>query len=989
MTGYRITTKPIDKKRKMVTFSFDGTNYQGFEGEPLSVALTANGVKILGRSFKYHRPRGLLSSGMEEPNALVTLLDGTQREPNVPATMVEIFEGLTAISQNRGLSLKFDPMAANQLAGKALSAGFYYKTFMAPAIGPLKGTAFWMLCEKLIRRAAGLGKAGYEPDPAHYEHMNGFCDVLIVGGGLAGLLKAKQAAHDGKRVIIADLNAQMGGSLLWSSAEIEGASAPDYAQSLIEELASFDTVTLLPRTTIWGYYDGNTLTGLERLSDHQLSDHKPNHARLARHRNWKIRAKDVVLATGALERPLIFAGNDRPGIMLADSIARMVFAHQTSLGQNTAFITNNDSVYQTAIRMVEAGLKVPAIIDLRSAPNEALAKAARQLGITVMENHGISSTKGKGGLKSIQVQKLDGNGQLHGDITTIECDALGMSGGFSPLIHLASQAGDAPIWNPDKQAFLPPKAKQNWSAIGGTNGATTLKDVTQTLSGMHLNIRHDDPDAAPSEQLEIKGTKEGKAFVDFQHDVTASDIRLAHLEGFRSVEHLKRYTTLGMATDQGKTSNITGLSIMAAERGITMGDVGTTRFRAPFTGVSLGGISGETYGHVQHKRLTPMHDWHVNANAHMMAAGLWMRPQIYGFAGESVEQAYVREAKQTRNNCGLVDVSTLGKIMVQGPDSGVFLDRVYTNMFSKLKVGKARYGLMLRQDGFAFDDGTTWRLSEHDYLMTTTTANAAPVMQHLEYCLECLWPDLKVHVTSVSDQWAAMALAGPNARKVLSDCVNGTNVDDETLPMMGIVDGTIADIPVKICRLSFSGELAYEIYCAAGFGTAVWQAIMDNGKVHNITPYGLEALGTMRIEKGHVTGAEIDGRTTARDLHLDWMLSKKKPFIGHQMMDREGMHHHKRLRLVGIKSLNGQKLTGGAHIVRNAEPQEPATSLGHVTAMCYSPSLGYYIGLALLEDGTNKIGQNLYQTDPLRGTHIPIEITTHHMFDPEGERLNG
>lgn len=981
MTGHRLPTQAKHlKNRAMVTFTFDGSSYQGFEGEPLSAALTANGVRILGRSFKYHRPRGLMAAGIEEPNALVTVLDGDQREPNVAATMVTLREGLKVISQNRGFNVKLDPMAINQLAGPALSAGFYYKTFMAPAIGPLKGTKFWMFCEKIIRRAAGLGEAGYAPDPAHYDRMNGFCDLLIVGGGIAGLTAACEAAEKGKRIIVADLNTDLGGALLWSGAEIEGMSARSYAQSLIEELTSNPNVTLLNRTTIWGYYDGNTLAGVERIAEHKAPDiGEP------RQRHWTIRASKVILATGALERPLIFAGNDRPGVMLADAIARMVFQQGVTPGKTLAFVTNNDSVYQTAIRLVEAGISVAAIIDLRTNVDETLLTQARDNNIEVHPAHGIATTKGLGSLKAITIQPVAPDGEMSGAQRTIACDVLGMSGGYSPLIHLASQAGDAPIFDKEYQAFMPPEAKQNWAAIGACKGATTL----QAAAGKALDISSDDRDAKPSPILEMRNAKAKKAFVDFQHDVTASDIRLANREGFHSIEHLKRYTTLGMATDQGKTSNITGLSIMAAERGISMGQAGTTRFRAPFTGVSLGAISGESYGHVQHIRRTPMHDWHESHNARMIAAGLWMRPMIYGHAGESIEQAYIREAKNVRTTCGLVDVSTLGKIAVQGPDAGAFLDRVYTNMFSTLKVGKARYGLMLREDGFAKDDGTTWRLSECEYLMTTTTANAGPVMQHLEYCLECLWPDLKVHVTTVSDQWAAMALAGPNARTVLADCVEGTPVDHETLPPMGIVDGTIDGVSVKICRLSFSGERAYEIYCASGFGTQVWHSLMQAGKAHGIAPYGLEALGTLRIEKGHVTGAEIDGRTTARDLHLDWILSKKKPFIGSMMMDREAMQDDQRLRLVGIKSLNGQKLTGGAHIVRNAQPKETMQSLGHVTAMCYSPALGYYIGLALVQNGTQKIGQKFYQTDPLRDKHIPIEIISHHMFDKEGTRQNG
>jgi sarcosine oxidase subunit alpha len=477
--------------------------------------------------------------------------------------------------------------------------------------------------------------------------------------------------------------------------------------------------------------------------------------------------------------------------------------------------------------------------------------------------------------------------------------------------------------------------------------------------------------------------------VDLQHDVTADDVRLAHREGFISVEHLKRYTTLGMATDQGRTSNIPGLAIMAAARGLSIPEVGTTRFRPPFSPVSLGALAAERYGELKPDRLTPMHDWHVENGATMYAAGLWHRPMIYGLPGETVEQAYVREARAVRESVGIVDVSTLGKIAVQGPDAAELLDRVYTNTFSTLPVNKARYGLMLREEGIAFDDGTTWRLGEHDFLMTTTTANAGKVMQHLEYYLDTVWPELKVRVTSVTDQWAGAAVAGPNARKVLERCVKGATVDNETLPFMGIVRGEIGGAPVLICRLSFSGEFAYEVYCGAGHGLHVWKELMAAGKPFDILPYGLEALGTLRIEKGHVTGAEIDGRTSARDLYLDWMLSKKKPFIGSAMMDRDGLIAKDRIRLVGVVALDNRALTGGAHIVERLDRDNPRGSIGHITAVCFSPALGKHIGLALVQGGKKRHGTRAYVSDPLRNRFGPVEIVSHHFFDPEGSRMHG
>ena len=487
--------------------------------------------------------------------------------------------------------------------------------------------------------------------------------------------------------------------------------------------------------------------------------------------------------------------------------------------------------------------------------------------------------------------------------------------------------------------------------------------------------------------FEIKAN--GKSFVDFQHDVTADDVRLAHREGYVSVEHLKRYTTLGMATDQGKTSNVPGLAIMADALGTAIEEVGTTRFRAPFSPVSLGALAAERYGDLKPERLTPMHDWHVERGARMYAAGLWLRPMIYGQPGESTEQAYVREARAVRVSAGIVDVSTLGKIAVQGPDAAAFLDRVYTNMFSTLPVGKARYGLMLREDGIALDDGTTWRLGDNDFLMTTTTANAGKVMQHLEYLLDVVWPDLKVHLTSVTDEWAGAAIGGPKAREILAACVTGAAVDNDALPFMGIVHGEISGAPVMICRLSFSGEMAFEVYCGAGHGAHVWNVLIEAGKPFGMVPYGLEALGTLRIEKGHVTGAEIDGRTTARDLHLDWMLSKKKPFVGSMTMDREGLAATDRVALVGVVSLDNRPLAGGAHIVEQLDEAAPRGSIGHISAACYSPALGKYIALALVKGGKSRYGARVFVSDPLRKRFGPVEIVSHHFFDPEGSRMHG
>ncbi|WP_271894596.1 sarcosine oxidase subunit alpha family protein [Candidatus Phyllobacterium onerii] len=995
MTSSRLSKGGRIDRSKSIRFTFDGKAHSGHPGDTLASALLGNGITLFGRSFKYHRPRGVFAAGSDEPNALVTVLSGDVREPNVRATELEIFDGLVTQSQNRFPSLEHDFMAINQLAGPLFSAGFYYKTFMGPAIGPLKGTRFWMFCEKFIRRAAGLGKAGTAPDPDRYERMNAFCDVLVVGSGPAGLIAAEAAAATGARVIIAEERPLPGGSLLGSGEMIDGRNPAVWAREKADALAILPNVRFLTRTSVWGYYDGNVLTAVEHVSDH-----KPNRTKgMPRQRHWVIRAGKVILATGAFERPIVFPGNDCPGVMLADAVRRYAVEYGVAAGNNVTLFTNNDGAYDAARTLSIAGVNVIAIIDVRSDVSGTCRDIASVAGAELLLGHAVTATHAGKTLSSISVQHFNAEtGRVSGAPREIKTDCLGVSGGWSPAIHLASQAGGKPEWDEDLQAFLPPEPNQNWvmtgSAAGYMDTISVMSDAATKGSAKSRLILPpvEAPmlDSSPAPVFEIEpAVKSQKAFVDFQHDVTADDIRLAYREGFHSVEHLKRYTTLGMATDQGKTSNVPGLAIMADVRGISIPEAGTTRFRPPFTPVSLGTLAGERYGDLRPHRLTPMHDWHLANDAKTYEAGLWHRPMIYSSHGETIEQAYIREARAVRESVGIVDVSTLGKIDIQGPDAAQLLDRVYTNMFSTLPVGKARYGLMLREDGIAFDDGTTWRLGETQFLMTTTTANAGPVMQHLEYYLDCIWPELRVHLTSVTDVWAGSAISGPKSRAVLESCVTGTKVDNDTLPFMGIVHGKIAGVPAMICRLSFSGELAYEVYCGAGYGTQVWEALLAAGKSFDIIPYGLEALGTLRIEKGHVTGAEIDGRTTAHDLHLDWMLSKKKPYIGSAMINREGLKDENRLSLVGLISLDNQSINGGSHIVTDPNPREPADSFGHVTAACYSPALGKYIALALVKHGTSMIGNRAFATDLLRDKHGAVEIVSHHMFDPEGSRMHG
>jgi sarcosine oxidase subunit alpha len=995
MSGYRLSPNApgggqIDRSRPL-SFTFDGKRYQGFAGDTLASALLASGLDLFGRSFKYHRPRGLFSAGVEEPNALVTLRSGARAEPNTRSTVVELYDGLEASSQNRWPSLGFDVMAMNQLAGPLFSAGFYYKTFMGPT------RKAWMLYEYFIRKAAGLGAGTLLPDPDRYEEMHAFSDVLVVGSGPAGLMAATAAASSGARVILADEQAALGGNLQETTE----------ARERLAELAALDNVTLLPRTTVYGYYDDNTLGAVERVADHVAAPAEGQ----PRERHWTIRAKQVVLATGAIERPIVFGDNDKPGVMLADAGRLYVERYGVAPGRQVALFANNDGAYRSVAALTSAGVAVSAIVDARreiGAEAQAIAAAS---GAELLFGQVVTRALGGQRLSGIEVAAFDPDqGAKDGAHRQISADCLLVSGGWTPTIHLASQAGGPARWDDSLTAFLPGEASQPWRAAGACQGtldsAACFAEGAQAgaeaaracgLSPNPVSLPGAAPEPLAETPLPVWDARpphgKGKAFVDLQHDVTASDVSLAHREGFRSVEHLKRYTTLGMATDQGKTSNVTGLALMARERKLAIPEVGTTRFRPPYTPVSLGALAGQARGaHFRPTRRTAMHDWHVANGAEMQAAGLWLRPRIYAQGNETVEQAYSREARQVRESVGMVDVSTLGKIDVQGPDAAEFLNRVYSNGFLKLPEGKARYGLMLREDGFLWDDGTTWRLSETQFLMTTTTANAAPVLSQLEFLLAAVWPELKVAVTSVTEQWAGMAVSGPKSREVLAAVLDDIDMSNEALPFMGVRKGHLAKdlggLPVLVARLSFSGELAYEVYCGAHHGETVWTRILEAGKPFGMIPYGVEALGTLRIEKGHVAGPELDGRTTAADLGLAGMTSRKKHYIGSSMLEREGLTDPARLKLAGFVSTDGGKIRAGAHLVAANDTSSPPRSLGHITSVTYSPALEKYIALGLLENGPERIGEKLVATYPLKNIDVDVEVVSSHFFDPEGSRMH-
>lgn len=998
MSGFRLEKGGVLIDRETpVRATFDGATIEGFSGDTVASAHLAAGKKLIGRSFKLHRPRGIMSSGPEEANGLVTLGDGPSREPNLPATMLPLQNKMAVESQNRWPSLDFDFLSINQLAAPFLSAGFYYKTFMGPT------RKSWMFYEHLIRKAAGMGTPGREADDARYEHSYVFCDVLVVGSGPAGLLAARVASQAGLRVTLAEERNQFGGSLLGSNVTIDGKTGADWVTNELNTLRSNKDCLALNRTTVYGYYDDNTLAAVERVYEGPAgSDHRP------RQRHYTIRAKSVILACGSFERPAIFENNDVPGVMLAGAVRDYARLYGVSAGKDVVFYGGSDKAIASAIEAAEAGVPVKSFIDPRSTGESELAAKLKDYDIAYQPGQGVLKATGGKSLSGITVAQFNAKtGRLASSGYQIECDCLAVSGGFTPAIHLASQQGGKPVYDEELDTFLPGDANQNWIAIGAGNGTFELENaLDEALAAVNTVAAASGRSPSKTERPALSGNLTNKpksvglataahdpakgkkyAFVDMMHDVNAADVTLANDEGFRSVEHLKRYTTLGMACDQGKTSNMNGLALMAAARGQSIPETGTTRFRAPYTPVSIGAIAGRgVRSHLAPVRRTAMHDWHVANGGLMTPVGQWYRPRAYLKDGESLHDAYTREAKAVRNSVGIVDVSTLGKIDIQGPDASTLIDRVYANGFKTVTPGKARYGIMLREDGFVYDDGTTWRLDDHHYLMTTTTAHAAGVLQMLEFWLANDWPDLKVRVNSVTDQWAGVAVAGPNSAKLLSSIVSGIDFSEEELPFMGVREGTMDGYKVYVARLSFSGERAYEVYSPADFGQAMWDAIIEAGKQYDIVPYGLEAMAMLRIEKGHVAGAELNGRVAIGDIGLGRMAAKKKAYVGKAMAGRPALHEEDRFQLVGLVATGKEALSNGAHLVTGSA-ENPGPSEGHITSMGYSNVKEAWIGLGYLKNGRNRHGEIITVTDPVRGKHTKAEVTDPVFYDPKGERL--
>ncbi|TNM62765.1 sarcosine oxidase subunit alpha family protein [Aliirhizobium smilacinae] len=983
MTSYRLGNAGSVNRGQPLTFTFDGKNYKGFEGDTLASGLLANDQMLMGRSFKYHRPRGPVTAGSSEPNALMTIGTGARSEPNVRATVAELYNGLTAVSQNRWPSLTFDVGAVNGLLSPMLGAGFYYKTFMWPA-------ALWeKLYEPVIRRAAGLGKLAMQADPDRYEKSWAHCDLLVIGSGPTGLMAALAAGRAGARVILVDEGFRLGGSLLSESASIGGVSPADFAAAMIEELEALPNVTLMPRTTVFGWYDDMVFGAVERVQKH-VGTPSPD---LPMERLWRIAAKRAILATGSEERPLVFGGNDKPGVMTASAVRTYANRYGVAAGGKIAVFTNGGSGYRTAADLVAAGVDVTAIIDARAQSADAVPDNVR-----VIRNGAVVSTKGRKRLEALIAERSGFQEQ-------IACDALAMAGGWSPIVHLMCQRGAKPVWSDEAQAFLAPDVGAAFIAAGSAAGqdriSACLKDgATKAVAlarelgfaAYEMNIPEVegeyDPAFAPI--WYVPGARD-KAFVDFQNDVAVSDLGLAQREGFRHIEHTKRYTTAGMATDQGKLGNVATIGIVAGMRGVSPAAIGTTTFRPFYTPVSFGALAGTSRSeHAAPVRTSPLHDWAKKNGATFVEAGLWHRSAWFPREGEKGWRDSVdREVKNVRRNAGLCDVSTLGKIEIFGKGAAEFLNRIYCNNFLKLPVGKARYGLMLREDGMIFDDGTTSRLSETHYVMTTTTAYAAEVMSHLEFASQTFWPELDVRFVSSTDQWAQMSLAGPKARAIISRVVED-DISDAAFPYLAAKPVTLrGGLKARLFRISFSGELAFELAVPAGYGEAVADALMEAGKDEGICAYGVEALNVLRIEKGFITHNEIDGRTTPDDLGYGRMLAMQKAdFIGKRQSSRFGLTAADRMQLVGLKPVEVDKeFMAGAHLLKEGATPSMANDQGWVSSVCHSPTLGHVIGLAMLKSGRERYGEKIVVWDGLRGKEVAAAVCPPVFADPDNRKL--
>ena len=1001
--NYRLPSGGRINRKKVCTFRFNNRYYKGYEGDTLASALLANGVDVVGRSFKYSRPRGIMCAGVEEPNAIVQIgsTEATQ-VPNVRATEQALYDGLVSSSVKGWPSVRFDAMSLiGKLAGGAMGPGFYYKTFMFPAF-------MWETYEKFIRKAAGLGRASKERDPDNYDHMNHHVDVMIVGGGATGLIAALAAARAGSRVLIADEQNEMGGALLHGATDIDGKPALEWVQSVCDELDENPNVVRLVRSVVTGLHDHNFLTINERRT-HHLGDQAP--ANVTRERIHKVRAHSVILATGAHERPLVFGNNDLPGCFQCSAVSQYIRRYAVVPGSSLVVMTTNDAGYQSAIDWFDVGRDVVAIVDPRANPEGDLVDQAKEREIPIMTGSAVIEAKGSQRVRKVLVANIDATGSfVTGEPTILLCDTVATSGGWSPAVHLSCHTGSRPVWRDDILGFVPGDTHENQIAAGRVNGAQSLGECLQQglqagLSAIS-SVSTSEPAvlSAPSVPKVRQGeamalflvphfktpTRAPKQFVDMQNDVTAAALHVSTTEGFESIEHVKRYTAMGFGTDQGKTGNVNGMAIVAKNLGQTIQETGTTVFRPNYTPVTFGAVAGSHTGVLfDPKRFTPMHRWHIEHGAKFENVGQWKRPWYFPRDGETMQDTLNRECIATRTSVGILDASTLGKIDIQGTDAREFLGRVYTNAWAKLAPGRCRYGLMCGEDGMVMDDGVTSCLAENHFLMTTTTGGAANVLNWLELYHQTEWPELDVYFNSVTDQWATMTIAGPNSRALLAKVCDDIDLDKDAFKFMDWRSGTVAGAPARVYRISFTGELSYEINVPAHYGMHVWEALFEHGKAFDLTPYGTESMHVLRAEKGFViVGQDTDGSITPIDMDHAWAVANNKPYsyIGKRGMQREDCLRPNRKQLVGLETVDPNTvLPEGAQAVRNPAQSIPMTMVGHVTSSYYSANLERSIAMAVIRDGLNRLGESVYF--PLvDGRTVEARICRPCWIDVSGER---
>jgi len=983
----------IDRSQP-IEFRFNGKACHGYAGDTLASALLANDVSLIGRSFKLRRPRGIVGSGAEEPNAILQVGKGARTDPNLRATEIELRDGLVAASTKGWPALRFDVGAVNDVFSRVFGAGFYYKTFMYPA-------SWWKHYERFIRASAGFGRAPGAADPDAYEHTNAHCDVLVAGGGPAGLMAALASAEAGVRVIIADNQSEFGGSLLGSTETIDGAPAMGWVERVVATLDRNERVRLIRRANVFGYHDHNFVTITEQCDD------RLGAANGVRQRLWRVRAKQVVLAQGAFERPLAFCNNDRPGVMLASAVSTYVRRYAVRPGERAVVFTNNDSAYQSALDLADAGVSV-MVVDSRPGGAGAIAAPVQAAGIPVLAGHLVTDVTGVRRVRAVAVAKWDGDLSAPVDNTIhVNCDLVAMSGGWNPAVHLHSQAGGRNTWDDQRLCFVPGETPQQNVSAGAGNGCWSLgeclADGLRAGSEAVERLGYERPDiplpvtderpANPAAALwRVPAAKDPdhcqKQFLDYQNDTSVADVRLAVREGYRNVEHVKRYTALGFGTDQGKLGNINGMAVLAETLGKPIPEVGTTTFRPAYTPVTFGVGAGESVGELYDPvRKTAIHEWHEAAGAPMENVGQWHRPWYFPADGEDMHAAVARECRAARNAVAVMDASTLGKIDARGPDVVTFLERIYTHNVGRMRVGRCAYGIMLGEDGMVIDDGVMARIGDRQFYLTTTTGGAAGVLAWLEKWLQTEWPELDVYLTSLTDHFSTIAVVGPNSRHVLEKLGCDIPLDPAAFPFMTVKPATLAGLPVQLFRVSFSGELAFEINIDSGYALSMWEQVIEAGREYDITPYGTETMHVLRAEKGFIiVGQDTDGSVTPVDLGMNWLLSKDKDYLGRRSLSRPDCVREDRKQLVGLRSGdNTTVLPEGTQLIDTPGQKTPVPMCGHVTSSYMSACLERPIALALVERGRARKGETVYAALAGRDA-LPVEIVSPVFYDPEGER---